>query len=154
MTAAEPPAAAATRPFGTLTPDAVLEAAEALGLEPDGHLFALNSYENRVYRVGRFEHDAGGDEVLPCRALERSRRSSRSTLLPASSQRRRLPSPRRYRSRARRCITTRAFAWRSFRCAPGRHPSSIRPERASCWAARSRASTRGQRADGSSYARH
>jgi Ser/Thr protein kinase RdoA (MazF antagonist) len=60
MTAAEPPAAAdaATRPFGTLTPDAVLEAAEALDLEPDGHLFALNSYENRVYRVGRFEHDA------------------------------------------------------------------------------------------------
>jgi Ser/Thr protein kinase RdoA (MazF antagonist) len=44
-------------PFATLTPDAVLDAAEALGLEPDGHLFALNSYENRVYRVGRHEHD-------------------------------------------------------------------------------------------------
>jgi Ser/Thr protein kinase RdoA (MazF antagonist) len=24
-----------------------------VGLEPDGHLFALNSYENRVYRLGR-----------------------------------------------------------------------------------------------------
>jgi Ser/Thr protein kinase RdoA (MazF antagonist) len=44
-----PPAA----PFATLTPDAVLDAAEALGLAPDGRLFALNSYENRVYRVGR-----------------------------------------------------------------------------------------------------
>jgi len=40
-------------PFAGLTPDAVLDACEALGLEPDGRLFALNSYENRVYRVGR-----------------------------------------------------------------------------------------------------
>lgn len=40
-------------PFASLTPDAVLEAAEAVGLSPDGHLFALNSYENRVYRLGR-----------------------------------------------------------------------------------------------------
>src|SRR5882757_5724568 len=41
------------RPFAALTPDAVLDAAEAAGLEPDGHVFALNSYENRVYRLGR-----------------------------------------------------------------------------------------------------
>ena len=39
-------------PFAGLTPDTVLAAAEAVGLEPDGHLFALNSYENRVYRIG------------------------------------------------------------------------------------------------------
>jgi Ser/Thr protein kinase RdoA (MazF antagonist) len=32
-----------------------MQAAEALGLEPDGRQFALNSYENRVYRVGRIE---------------------------------------------------------------------------------------------------
>jgi Ser/Thr protein kinase RdoA (MazF antagonist) len=43
-------------PFANLSPDRVLSAAEALGLDPDGRLFALNSYENRVYRVGR--HDA------------------------------------------------------------------------------------------------
>ena len=42
-------------PFAGLTPDAVLEAAEAVGLAPDGHLFALNSYENRVYRLGRID---------------------------------------------------------------------------------------------------
>ena len=41
------------RPFAALTPDAVLDAAEAAGLDPDGHVFALNSYENRVYRLGR-----------------------------------------------------------------------------------------------------
>jgi Ser/Thr protein kinase RdoA (MazF antagonist) len=40
-------------PFAGLTPDAVLNAATEAGLEPDGHLFALNSYENRVYRLGR-----------------------------------------------------------------------------------------------------
>ena len=39
-------------PFAGLTPDTVLAAAEAVGLKPDGHLFALNSYENRVYRLG------------------------------------------------------------------------------------------------------
>lgn len=42
-------------PFADLTPDAVLDSAEALGLQPDGRLFALNSYENRVYRVGRLD---------------------------------------------------------------------------------------------------
>jgi Ser/Thr protein kinase RdoA (MazF antagonist) len=41
------------RPFAGLTPDAVLECAEHAGLAPDGHVFALNSYENRVYRLGR-----------------------------------------------------------------------------------------------------
>ena len=44
-------------PFAQLTPDAVLDASEALGLTPDGRLFALNSYENRVYRVGRVDAD-------------------------------------------------------------------------------------------------
>ena len=42
-----------TTPFSGLTPDAVLNAADAVGLAPDGHVFALNSYENRVYRLGR-----------------------------------------------------------------------------------------------------
>jgi len=53
MKAVMPAVAADPRPFAALTPDAVLDAAEAAGLEPDGHVFALNSYENRVYRLGR-----------------------------------------------------------------------------------------------------
>ncbi|MSQ99773.1 MAG: serine/threonine protein kinase [Gammaproteobacteria bacterium] len=40
------------QPFAELSPDVVLDAAERLGLECDGRLFALNSYENRVYQVG------------------------------------------------------------------------------------------------------
>jgi Ser/Thr protein kinase RdoA (MazF antagonist) len=44
--------AASGLPFAGLSPEAVLDAVESLGLEVDTRLFALNSYENRVYRVG------------------------------------------------------------------------------------------------------
>ena len=44
-------------PFAHLDPDRILEAVECLGFECDGRVLALNSYENRVYRVGR-ENDA------------------------------------------------------------------------------------------------
>lgn len=44
---------AGRRPFDGLVPDTVLEAVEQVaGLHSDGRLFALNSYENRVYQVG------------------------------------------------------------------------------------------------------
>jgi Ser/Thr protein kinase RdoA (MazF antagonist) len=42
-------------PFAALDPQRVLEALESVGLHGDGRLLALNSYENRVYRVGRDE---------------------------------------------------------------------------------------------------
>ncbi len=38
--------------YAGLTPEVVLTAVESLGLLADGRLLALNSYENRVYRVG------------------------------------------------------------------------------------------------------
>ncbi|MGE0384891.1 MAG: serine/threonine protein kinase [Gammaproteobacteria bacterium] len=38
--------------FHGLDPDTVLAAVESEGWLPSGHLLALNSYENRVYRVG------------------------------------------------------------------------------------------------------
>ncbi len=53
-------AGAGLQPFAELTPEQVLEAAEVAGLAPDGRLLALNSYENRVYRLGT----AGGFRVL------------------------------------------------------------------------------------------
>jgi Ser/Thr protein kinase RdoA (MazF antagonist) len=43
------------QPFSGLSPEVVLDAAAACGLEPDGRLFALNSYENRVYQLGAGE---------------------------------------------------------------------------------------------------
>jgi Ser/Thr protein kinase RdoA (MazF antagonist) len=42
----------APAPFDRLTPIVVSDAAESIGLAPSGRLFALNSYENRVYQVG------------------------------------------------------------------------------------------------------
>ena len=39
-------------PFAGLSPECVLDAASSVGLDPDGRLFALNSYENRVYQLG------------------------------------------------------------------------------------------------------
>ncbi len=45
-----------SRPFAGLSPDVVLDACQAFGIETDGRLFALNSYENRVYQVGSPSH--------------------------------------------------------------------------------------------------
>jgi len=42
----------ALHPYESLTPDRVLDAVEALGWQCDARIFALNSYENRVYQVG------------------------------------------------------------------------------------------------------
>ncbi|MCC7464259.1 MAG: serine/threonine protein kinase [Gammaproteobacteria bacterium] len=53
--------ATAAVPFQGLTPDVILDLAAQAGVDPDGRLFALNSYENRVYRVGRAD---GGAVVL------------------------------------------------------------------------------------------
>ena len=39
-------------PFETLTPSFVMDAVESLDYVCDGRIFALNSYENRVYQVG------------------------------------------------------------------------------------------------------
>ena len=39
-------------PYAGLSPDVVLNAVSACNLLPDGRLLALNSYENRVWRVG------------------------------------------------------------------------------------------------------
>ncbi len=43
--------------YQELQPDQILTSAESLGYRCDGRLLALNSYENRVYRIGQ-EDDA------------------------------------------------------------------------------------------------
>ncbi|MFL6709998.1 MAG: serine/threonine protein kinase [Massilia sp.] len=48
-------------PFSALNPECVLDALDSIGLHGDGRLLALNSYENRVYQVGR---DDGGPVVV------------------------------------------------------------------------------------------
>ena len=41
-----------TEAFENLTPDNILDAVEAAGIDCDGRFLALNSYENRVYQIG------------------------------------------------------------------------------------------------------
>lgn len=55
------PADASTLAFLSLTPDDIFDALGDLGYELDGSFLALNSYENRVYRLGL---EAGGDIVV------------------------------------------------------------------------------------------
>ena len=42
----------ATLAYQQLQPDDILTSAESLGYQCDGRLLTLNSYENRVYRIG------------------------------------------------------------------------------------------------------
>ncbi|MDX8410626.1 MAG: serine/threonine protein kinase [Mariprofundaceae bacterium] len=49
------PSSRQSEPFFALGPDAILDSIESVGLTCDGSLLALNSYENRVYRVGLCE---------------------------------------------------------------------------------------------------
>jgi Ser/Thr protein kinase RdoA (MazF antagonist) len=46
------PVSTAAAPFADLTPDAVLNAIDAVGVSTSGTLLALNSYENRVFQIG------------------------------------------------------------------------------------------------------
>lgn len=41
-----------SHPYEELTPDLILDAVASAGMPPDGHLLALNSYENRVFQIG------------------------------------------------------------------------------------------------------
>ena len=41
-----------SHPYAELSPDRVLDAIDAQGFLTDGHMLALNSYENRVFQVG------------------------------------------------------------------------------------------------------
>jgi Ser/Thr protein kinase RdoA (MazF antagonist) len=41
-----------TAAFESLSPELALDALESVGIIPDGRLFELNSYENRVYQIG------------------------------------------------------------------------------------------------------
>ena len=51
MTQQTPGAATDSTPFADLTPQAVLDALDAVGLAGDGRMIQLNSYENRVFQV-------------------------------------------------------------------------------------------------------
>lgn len=70
----------AGHPFDRLDPTLVLDAVDEAGFRTDGRLFALNSYENRVYRVG-VEADAADTavEVVPDQCVVKFYRPDRWT---------------------------------------------------------------------------
>ena len=47
----EPALDPSNTPYSALTPDAILDCLENVGLQPSGRMLALNSYENRVYQI-------------------------------------------------------------------------------------------------------
>jgi Ser/Thr protein kinase RdoA (MazF antagonist) len=52
MRHADLPTQDSARPYAGLAPELILDAVAQTGRVPDGRLFALNSFENRVYQVG------------------------------------------------------------------------------------------------------
>ena len=77
----DPCADKATRPYADLTPETIIAAAAAVALAPTGGLQALNSYENRVYKVAT--------ETVPW-AIKFYRPASRATATSAGRNRRSL----------------------------------------------------------------
>ncbi|MCB1906611.1 MAG: serine/threonine protein kinase [Rhodocyclaceae bacterium] len=47
-----PPSGDDPTPYASLTPERILDAAESVGIDCDGGLLALNSFENRVWQIG------------------------------------------------------------------------------------------------------
>lgn len=68
-----------THPYDALTPEVILDAVEIFGVRATGALLALNSYENRVYRV-----DTENDGVLVAK-FYRPQRWSDTTILEEHS---------------------------------------------------------------------
>ncbi|MDA8094781.1 MAG: serine/threonine protein kinase [Betaproteobacteria bacterium] len=52
-----PSPASPAQPYASLHPEVILDAVEGVGFSCDGRLFALNSFENRVYQVGVVDGD-------------------------------------------------------------------------------------------------
>ena len=51
MNTSRPPAESGVAPYADLTPSAVLDALDGVGLRGDGRMLQLNSYENRVFQA-------------------------------------------------------------------------------------------------------
>jgi len=53
-----------THDFAALNPDVIIDSVESLGLQSDARIFALNSYENRVYQIGLEEGSTYGQKII------------------------------------------------------------------------------------------
>ena len=109
-------------PYSELSPEAVLDALEAVGYRCDGRVLALNSYENRVYQIGIED----GEPVVakfyrPGRwsdAAIREEHAFAAELAAPGDSGGRSARPRR----ARRCTLHRGFRYAVFPRRGGRWP--------------------------------
>lgn len=53
-----------SHPFASLEPTLVFDSVESLGPQTDARIFALNSYENRVYQIGLEQPYEGGSKLI------------------------------------------------------------------------------------------
>ncbi|RDH81456.1 MAG: serine/threonine protein kinase [endosymbiont of Galathealinum brachiosum] len=53
-----------THDFAALDPTLIIDSVESLGLQSDARIFALNSYENRVYQIGLEEGSDFGQKII------------------------------------------------------------------------------------------
>lgn len=53
-----------THDFAALDPTLIIDSVESLGLQSDARIFALNSYENRVYQIGLEEGSDYGQKII------------------------------------------------------------------------------------------
>jgi hypothetical protein len=80
-------AARQAHPYAALTPDVVMDALSSVGLQGDGRLTALSSYENRVYQVHLEDPTTGTAPWSPSSTGPNAgarHRSWKNTPLPAS----------------------------------------------------------------------
>jgi Ser/Thr protein kinase RdoA (MazF antagonist) len=68
-----------SKPYENLTPDAVLDALQSVGLRGDGRLLGLNSYENRVYQVSLEDNPRGTEGPRPSHVVAKFYRPERWT---------------------------------------------------------------------------
>jgi len=68
-----------SKPYERLTPDAVLDALESIGLRGDGRMLGLNSYENRVYQVSLEDNPRGTEGTRPSYVVAKFYRPGRWT---------------------------------------------------------------------------
>jgi hypothetical protein len=101
---------------------------ESVGLYGDGRLLALNSYENRVYRVGREEGPAGGGQVLPSGALERRRHPRGARFHRGAGGGRGAGGAGAVLDRGAPCTSTAGFRFAVFPSRGGRAPELSDPK--------------------------
>ena len=122
-----------------------------VGLAPDGRLFALNSYENRVYQLG------AGDEQLVLKFYRPARWSDAQIAeehqFTAELAEAELPVAAPLTIEARRCFSTASSALRLSPGCAGAPRSSMRPRRGRSSAGRWHGYIRSARGGRSRYAR-